>query len=303
MKTCANKHQREITYIAIGLTLLAVIPALSSCTTKPHMLLILAEKPMSQTFVPAYPSIETVYETDDEIKIVTYWARVGESMNHTFQWEILDESGVAVFKDSDHNMPIRTHIFYTKTINLSRASLSSGSYTVRFYQDGKLCMTRMVTYSPQDALNQNVRKVVVLPFADLSKSTNMARSASVNVVNTVSHAIYCQAKRHFQEAVPHHVAKREIGEPLPQGCLGQEACRRNLEKIFGNCIFISGNVTLKRQVEETASLEVEAYNAITGELREYTSSVIQHGSYNGILHDLMKRVMVDKGLLQDLRSM
>jgi hypothetical protein len=253
--------------------------------------------------VTAYPSIETVYKTDDKVEVVTHWGKVGESMNHTFQWRVLDESGKVVAKDTDHNIPIRTYMWYSKPFNLNQANISAGKYTVRFYQDGELSMTREVIYSPQRVLNQNTKKVVVLPFADQSKETNLAPGSSVHVVDTVSHGLYCQVKRHFQEAVPHYVTKQEIGEPIPLNCLDQEACRLNLKMIFGDCILIYGSIILSKTKEETARLEVEAYNLITGEHHEYKSTVVQQASYNEILHDLMKNILVEKGFLNDLRSM
>lgn len=257
---------------------------------------------MSNTFITAYPSIETVYRTDDHLEIVVYWEQVQASESHALKWEIVDDQGRVLFTDQVSGISIRKHMYYSKPMELGRGGIDPGTYTLRLHQDGELCLTRPLSFSAREVRNRAVAKAVILPFTDRSKRTNMSRDQAEAVANTVSHALYSHLKRCFRETVPSHVAKLEFGEEIPGDCMDQQACREMLERIFGRSFFITGSVLLKEMLNETARLEVRVFNPGTGRLKEYAVQVVQFGSYDEILKRMMKDVILEEGLLKDLRE-
>ncbi|MCF8062671.1 MAG: hypothetical protein K9M82_09160 [Deltaproteobacteria bacterium] len=301
MKEHRRPRSSRFRFLLSGaLALLFLVPL--ACTTKPHSVLVLAERPMSNTFVTAYPSIETVYRTDDRLEIVVYWAQVQASEDHTLKWEIVDDQGRVLFTEQVSGIPIRTHMYYSKPVELGRGGIDPGTYTLRLHQDGELCLTRPLSFSAREVQNRTVAKAVILPFTDRSTRTNMRQDQAETVANTVSHGLYCHLKRCFRETVPPQAAKLEFGGDVPADCLDRPACRKKLERIFGKSLFITGSILLKENQDETARLEVRVFNAGTGGLQEYAAQTVQHESYNEILQRMMKNVMMEEGLLADLRE-
>jgi len=147
MRECRKPQSARFRFLLAGsLVLVFLLPL--GCSTKPHSVLVLAERPMSNTFIAAYPSIETVYETDDHLEIVVYWARVQTSKEHTLKWEIVDDQGRVLFPEKVSDIPIRTHMYYSKPVDLEpeRRGIAPGTYTLRLYQDGELCLTRSLPF-------------------------------------------------------------------------------------------------------------------------------------------------------------
>jgi len=275
------------------------------CGHQPDSLSILTSLPMSKTPPSAYLDINTVYESDKELVFVVSWGQVATSGPHTLKWEIHNNKGDRIYQTSRENVTIRPNMFGGERVVLDRSmkdSLMPGLCTVRLYIDDKLAKSKNVQYVNKNIINKNVQRVVILPFKDVSSSTNMSPDGINACLNTIANAIYFEVKRIVPDTIPHYVADQEIGKPLKTKGFENKEHVILIEDKFGMNIFITGETEFAKYDTETNHLTVYVYNAKTGEKLKYSDIAPSEYYYSEAMHNLLVGIMRQKGLLDYLKT-
>ena len=117
-----NKRIRQnlaLTRVTI-LTLILVLMFLVSCGPQLRSIRILSAKPVSHTSPACYPTIEEIYQSDDEIYLVSSWGRIQTSKKHLVQWKLYNPGGERLYLTTDRYLIIRRNSFYWERISLSQ---------------------------------------------------------------------------------------------------------------------------------------------------------------------------------------
>jgi hypothetical protein len=274
---------------------------------------ILAGSPMDNSFITSYPEMKTLYESDNEFFLIYYWDKYSmeksrRSKNHELKWELYNKNDVEIYNTIDKDVKIRPHTFHSNKIDFDKGikdSLIPGMYTVKLYLDGDLVKTKSGEYVPKSIINKNVNSALILPFNDISVETNIPYNARPYIINTFSSAFYHEVKRIIPWTTPHYISETTVGGLSGKNCFKDRSCLKQIEILFENDIFISGNIRLSQYVVDIATLSVYVYNSKTGIVKRFSYS--QHPrtglKYTDLMHDLIKGVMHKKGFLDYLISL
>jgi len=275
------------------------------CGHQPDSLSILTSLPMSKTDPSAYIDVETIYESDKELAFMVIWGQVATSGPHTLKWEIYNNKGDRIYQTSRENVTIRPNLFGGERVVLDRSmkdSLMPGLCTVRLYIDDKLAKSKNVQYVNKNIINKNVQRVVILPFKDVSSSTNMSPDGINLYLNTIANAIYFEVKRIVPDTIPHYVVVQKIGKSLKPKGFNNKECISLIADMFGKNIFITGDIEFAEFTTETSRLTVYVYNAKTGEIMKYNDIAPSEYYYSEAMHNLLVGIMREKGLLDYLKT-
>ena len=131
----------------------------------------------------------------------------------------------------------------------------------------------------------------------------MQKNTVDNLLNTVSHSIYSEVKRIIPDAIPHFIVEEKIGKLIKPDCLEDQECVEFVKSSFGESIIVSGYIKLVYFKEQYAEIKVEVYNTKTGEIKEFHYGEHAVTTYDDLVHDLIKGVMQEKGLLDYIETM
>jgi hypothetical protein len=295
-------HQKlSLSRITI-LTSVLVLMFLVSCGPQLKSIRILSAKPVSHTSPASYPTIEEIYQSDDEIFLVSSWGRTQTSKKHLLQWKLYNPGGERLYLTTDRYLIIRRNSFYWNRISLSQKQknkLDSGMYTVELYLDDKLLKSQDVKYINKSIINPNLNGAVILPFS----FDGPGKLSRKSYLNATTNAICGEVKRIVKETVPPAVAEEEIGDDFSPEYLNDPHRMSSVTGVFSEDILITGTLKFEDVEDETNLLTVYVYQSKTGTKKRFMHA--EGGAkryYRLILADLIKGVLYEQGLLEYLRT-
>lgn len=276
----------------------------SSIKGKPESVSILAAVPMSHTSISSYLSIDTIYKSDNNILLIAVWGRVSQSEGHTITWEVFNNNGDKILSLSKDDFTIRPHMwayFPVSMKTIEKSDIGSGQLIIHFFIDEKLAMTKKVNYENKEIVSQEDQRVVILPFIEYSNYPHPWPESTKNVFqNTVADALYCEIGRIFPDTIPHYVAEQKIGRVLGVGCSKSMECINFLKGIFGESIFIFGELSMQKVDLDASSLSVYVYNPKMKEIKNF--HFFKNSTYNHalLMNDMLKSVLYKEGMMDYL---
>jgi hypothetical protein len=279
----------------------------SYMTHKPEGMTVLSTQPMGNTSVSSYLPIETLYKSDRTICLIARWGGAKESENHRTQWEILDSTGKKIYSSSRDNVTIRSHM-YTITQVTPKEFLAAGSHidqlTANFFIDDELVQSKKIHYKNQSITSTIDQQVIILPFVEENiHPTPWGDGAKTFFQNTIADAIYCEVKRVFPETIPHYVVEQKVSRHLDPYCLKDESCKSFLKNVFGENIFIYGNLSIQKVDLDTSTLTVFVYNMKTDKLKKFHFFHPYDFSFPSLMQDLLAGIFYKEGMLDFLMKM
>lgn len=234
------------------------------------------------------------------------WGKSVNPGNYTLRWEIFDNKDNRIHKSERASQKIKAHCTSWYKIHLDSSTkerLKSGSYIIKLFIDDQLVQSKSVQYIAKSILSKNIRGVVILPFLNKTTDANYAGNRSAVITNSVATAIYNEVKRIVPDTVPHHVVKQKLGSKFSQNCFNEKECLNLLKANFDEEIFITGSIELKKYTNEICTLTTYVYQSKTGTIKKFQySQTGAKGKYDIVIHDLIKGILYNKGLLDYLKS-
>jgi hypothetical protein len=278
-----------------------------SCTVNQVDLGVLSKSPMKGTWISCYPTIETIYESDDEITVLASWGNIPESEGHTLKWEFCRNDGTVILQKSINNANLEPYTYYRNKFRIdtvTKDTLDQGTYQVNFHIDEKLVSKQDIQYVEKSIRNLSIKNTVILPFSYTLKGSRFSKKKDAeSISNTVADAIYCEVKRIFPYTTHHSRSGVEIGEPYSLDCFENSECLESIKDKFGTeDIIITGNITLPEYIGEAAWLTVLVYDPATGEKKEFIDTGSGYSYYHHMLRSLLFEVMYSEGLLEYLKN-
>jgi len=284
------------------LTSIFVSMSLVSCGPRLKGINVLTTPPLDNTIHSCYPSIKTIYQSDDEIILVSMWSSTGESKNHRIRWEIYNLADERIYTTKEQYVTIRRHMSIYQHILLDndlKAKLQLGTCTVKLYFDDKLVKYQDIKYINESLINANLNGAVILPFRFKASSYVQEKVA----LNTVTNAIYGEVRRIIKDTVPPSAAEEEIPYKFHPKLFSDEEKMARIKEIFPENIFLSGTLELKQYKHERMALIVSVYDARKGYIKKFGYQTSASADYETIMIDLIDGVLYRKGLLEYLRSL
>ena len=296
-------HQKlSLSKITI-LTSILVLMFLVSCGPQLKCIRILPAKPVAQTASEAYPTIEQIYQSDDEIYLVSTWGKRAKSSDHKLQWMISTLKGEPIHKTPERYVTIHPNMFRWERIKLEanlREKLQLGTYTVSLYLDDKLIKSQNVDYINRSIINPTIDTAVVLPFS--FEGTSHVRRKFY--LNTAANAIYGEIKRIVKETVPPAVAGDLIGGDFTPEYFNDPTRMSSVVEHFSEDILVTGTLSLAQYLGQEFSIKVYVYQSKTRYYKKFTySTTTMVPEYVFMLSELIKGVLYEKGLIEYLRTL
>jgi hypothetical protein len=194
------------------------------------------------------------------------------------------------------------YVYFPVSINAIRKSDElPGQLKINFYVDHQLEMVKNIRYENKELSNKDTQRIVILPFIEYSKSPSPWDESRKNIFrNTIADAFYCEVARIFPDAVPHYVAEQKLGKVISQECFNSLGCMRDLTRVFGEGIFIFGEIYIQKTYGDASSLTVYVYNSVTNKFREFHFFQSIGGTYAALMHDMLYGVLYGEGLVDYL---
>lgn len=272
----------------------------------PETISILPAAPLPQTGVSSYPSLETIFKSDEEIVLIAVWGKAKTSDNHTLKWEIINSKGDTIYSHFRKDFTIREDLYIGQTVRLEnyiKEKLTEGELTVNFYLDNVLTASKKTTYSADNILNKTGRKIVILPFDETNDEPEEWGDGTKNYFqNTFASALYGEIKRIFPDTVPHYFSEQKIGKTVKSGCFKDNECVNFLQNQFGDSIFIYGESAMQHFQIGVSVLRLYVFDPRTEETRMFSGTTPYLVSYSLMIHDLLNHVLHKKGLLEFLTN-
>ena len=191
-----------------------------------------------------------------------------------------------------------------------RSKLIPGSMSIKLYLDGRSFLIKQLTYQDQSVHKKQIAKLVVLPFYSTTNQFFDYKSKDA-ILSTFSDALKCEAQRYFSNVIPADISEKSVSEMNIKNCFENEGCRNNINKIFGESIFISGNVSLPAansawsNPEREVFLEVFLFDSRQIQMKKFrSSSQIKSGDLPAvIMKSLLDDLLVKQGFLLYIRSL
>lgn len=283
-----------------------LVPLIANCSLKPEVIKVMALDPMSHTCISCYPNIDAIYESDDEIVLISSWDGTVKNQKLATKWEIRDERGKVVWASEIQKVTIRPNVYFTFPLNLDtelKNKLTSGNNSLNIYIEGKLADSQILRYVPQNIQNKKINGAVILPFSlHESEVTLLAADSINNIRNTIACAIYAEVKRSIPDTVPHYVAEQRTGGLLEMDCYDNKDCIDKVKAIFDKEIIISGRVTLPKYENDMGWLDLAVYNVKTGETIKFSATPPGAIYYDELIHDMLEEMLYRKGLANYIRA-
>lgn len=296
-------HQKlSLSRITI-LTSILVSMSLVSCAPQLRCIRILPAKPVGHTSPLCYPTIEEIYQSDDEIYLVSSWGKRAKSSDHKLQWKISTLKGEPIHNTPERYRTIHPNMFRWEQIKLDanlREKLQFGTYTVNLYLDDKLIKSQNIDYINRSIINHTIDTAVVLPFSFAGTSHVRRKS----YLNAAANAIYGEMKRIVKETVPPAVAEGLIMGDFTPEYFNDPTRMSSVVEQFSEDILVTGTLSLAQYLGQEFSIKVYVYQSKTRHYKTFTystSTMVQE--YTFILSELIKGVLYEKGLLEYLRTL
>ncbi|MBW2570172.1 MAG: hypothetical protein JRE47_12615 [Deltaproteobacteria bacterium] len=296
--------RRAPRFISIMILLALLLLSLASCGPQLKSVRVLPIKPISHTPIECYPTIENVYQSDDEIFLVSSWHESTPTGSHLIKWRIYNDKGESVAETEESYVTLRPLIFLFNRISLSEAFKEKtpfgNYYSVHLYVDDKLMASQRVGFLNESIVNPHLQSAVVLPF----QFTPGSHIKNKVVLVTATNAVYGEVRRIIKGAVPPAVTENQIGNDFAKKNFASEDQINIMAEIFNEDILIAGNVSFPKSIGEESILTVLVLYKKTGRIKKFTASDYGgKGKYALVLSDLIRKVLYEEGLLEYLRKL
>jgi hypothetical protein len=283
---------------------------LQGCATlEPPRFMVFANEPMGKSDELAYPELEEIYASDDKM-VVVGWTEVPKTGTYSIRVLLQNGRAEAVY---DEQKEVNAKIYEEKPIVLYENSIPlnaefktklSPINTLYIYCDNRVLVTKQLKYAPQDVHNRNIKQVVMLPFFSKAQETFDYRSKD-RILNTFADALGCEIKRITPEVIPHYITEQKIADLKVSTCLQNPTCRARLKEIFGEGVFITGNVNVPKYTHEFFNLQVYVFDSQTGKVQEFKSSFTDESEtyIEPKMRKIIKGILVKEGLWAYLRGL
>ena len=282
--------------------LLAVlfVIGICSCSYKPKSLKVLSSRPVRGTSSSTYPTIEKIYESDNEVTFVCTWGRSVKTGSCELRWDIYNQSNERIYTKTYSDARLKPSMYYYHTLSVDRIGLKPGRYTISVSVDDDLAISQNFEFIPMRITNRNITGAVILPFSDISTETYCTAPW---ITDSIASAVYLEVKRIIPGTVPHYVSEQNLGKNF-EIKLDNTECVAKLKDTFKEDLFITGSVELPKFVGAYSDLTIFVYDKRKGDTQTYQHSLAEHQqtSYANIIHNLIKGVLYEEGFLEDLKS-
>ena len=275
--------------------------------SKPRVISILPSGPVSGSSYRACVSMETVFSSDSEIILLAAWDVVSTSENRTIKWEILNNNGDKIFTKVLQGFTIKRNTSTSLKVPLNKEvkkGLIPGKLTINLYVDDALSKSKIINYEEKNAINQNNRHVVILPFIEICDYPEpWQQEVKTFFQNALAEATYIEIKRFFPLIKDHHAAKSKTEEYWKSNCFDIEECINSLTEEYGESIYIYGEAWIQRVDLDSSTLTIWIFDAKTGLKKRFHFNDRYLGSFYDLMQSMLKGVFYDKGLIKHLISL
>ena len=265
---------------------------------------------MGRTITSSYVTIESVYESDDQIVFFVCWGAVPASDNHTLKLE-LASNGNILYSKTVENVSIHPRSFIHETIPLEEIRgrvQNQAQIKANLYIDEKLNVSQHLRYRKENIINDRINQAVILPFSEMEyKDASVwqwPKDSMELLRDSAADSIHCEVRRIIPNTIPHYVVEQKIGSRLRPDCFESEECINYLLDIYGKSLFIGGSMYVSRLSMQLCHLNVVVYNAYSGETRKYHSmSVNNKNDVGKLINQFIYDIVYKDGLQDDLIHM
>jgi hypothetical protein len=310
------KVGREGYVFLMGMTIFFLMffyPLQGQASERSPKFMVFIQEPMAGTYKEAYPEIEELYASDNQLVLVTY-DRVSKSGTHLVKVQVENADGERIYDESKEikasDDKQRPYIQYIVPFDEAfKAKLKPVFVTIRFSLDGKAYEARQIRYHAQNPMRQVTAKIIVLPFYS-STNTLFDYYSKDAILSTFADAIGCEIKRIFRDVVPFDGVRSRLSGVKIQGCFKDPACLKILQETYGEGIYITGDILLPKLTggfyTKEARFTLYVFNTRTGDEKIFKSVYIITGRGEKEA-DVMKKLMVNaffqEGFLLYLRAL
>jgi hypothetical protein len=275
--------------------------------------MVFVHEPMAGTYKEAYPEIEELYASDNQLVLVTY-DRVSKSGTHLVKVQIENANAEKIYDESKEvearNDRHRPCIYYTVPFDEAfKIKLMPVFVTIHFSLDGKSYETKQVKYNAQNIVNKNAHKVIVLPFYS-STNTLFDYSSKDDILNTFADAIGNEIKRMIPEVIGCDITKTKVSGLRLKGCFENPACCKRLQGNFGEGIYIIGDISIpksdagKYAISKVSKLELFVMNTRTDDKKifKFAYNMGPAEKELDVIKKLIAQIFYQEGLMVYIRA-
>lgn len=297
-------HVKNLIFLILCCGLLFFAASYSEAKELKVKIAVLANEPMSKGDWPAYPDVKEIFDSDAKFIVMGYKEMEKEG-DHTIQYKIQNASGAIVysFEEPTKSRKISSGgflLFFSTEIQLSedlKVQLSQNN-TINIYCDNQFLEAKSLQYTKKNAVNPNIKQIVILPFFSDTNETMNYQSRDM-IFNTFSDSLNCEIKRYCAEVIPAFIAEQKTADIKIKDCIKNKKSFERLNSIFGADLYVFGSVCVPKYTDEAFELKVWVINAKTGESKKFQDSAIDESE--SFIEPKMKKmifnVLYKKGLI------
>lgn len=278
---------------------------------------VLADEPMANTYIAAYPQIEDLFESDKKIVLIAEVIEMPKEQ-YTVNVQIQDSKGDDIY-DEQKNLEKKMgkdkpYIVFTVDLDDQlKQKLSPGIISINVHVDNMKYPLKTLSYGMEGAPYHKAGKVYILPFYS-SKNQLFDYRARNNILNTFSDAIKGAVQRINPEVIPVEMSAYALSKLKQKGCFEDEKCKADLVRLFGEGVFITGDVIIipgkkgggfAGGVDQAGSLEIFCYDSKKNVTLKFQSTCVIKPDENpvDIMQILLNQIFDQKMFLLSIGSM
>jgi hypothetical protein len=272
---------------------------------------ILANEPLVETFKNAYPEVEEFYDSDTKLVFVAT-AEYSKPEKYLVKVQLQNPNGIKIVDEQRELNPKysknKPWIYYVLSLDKEvKAKLFAGMVTARLYIDGRPYGAKSLKYNPENIINKNFNQIVILPFYCTGDRV-WDYKLKEDIINTFADAIHCEVKRITPSVIPPDLSKQKSMGLNIKKCFKDPDCLKNLRDIYGEGIFITGDVAVPsyyfRSSYSRVVLEVMLVNSKTWEMKKFAHTFEPSTMYAPeAMKILIQKVLYQQGLWAYVRGM
>ncbi|RPI75823.1 MAG: hypothetical protein EHM45_14350 [Desulfobacteraceae bacterium] len=272
---------------------------------------IFTNEPAIETFKNAYPEAEEFYDSDVKLVFVAA-ADYSKPEKYQVRVQLQNNNGIKIYDEQQELNP-KYHktdplLYYTLFLEKSlKSKLADGMVTARLYVDGRPYEAKQLKYNPENIVNKNYNQVIVLPFY-CTGDRIWDFKAKNEILSTFADAFHGEIKRIIPATMPPDVAKQKVMGLNLKKCFKDPACLRNLRDVFGEGLFITGDMAVPvynfHGSYSEVSLEILVVNSKTWETRKFAHVFMPTTMLAPeAMKILIQKILYQQGLLAYVRGL
>jgi hypothetical protein len=274
----------------------------------------LANEPKNNTFVTVYPEIEDLYESDNQLVLITA-IEGSPKVKYPVNVQIQNSNGKIIYKEQkDLEIKLnqgKPYLHYIILLdNDLKSNLVPGSIYIRLNLDDKPYKDKRLQYHKQSLINKNVSKAVILPFYSHTDQFFDAKLKD-EILNTFADIVRFEMQRAAPEVISSEMSGPKLSNLKIKGCLEHATCQNELTNIFAEGVFIAGDVNIPKLnyssqgTESEASLTLFLFNSRTKESVSFKTGLLMKvtDTEREVMRALIQDIFTKKGFLYHVRSL